>query len=149
MGIDLPAVEPETSSEDRPPSRVEYLDYREVARREWSVEDDDLFEKAAAAAVPEDRYGSLEVPRDEPILVAAGDEGLAWPASCRAGSCATCTAYLYEGEADMDVNLLLTDEEIEERNLLLTCTATPESDELKIVFNAVKSPYVRETVLNR
>lgn len=101
MGIDLPAVEPETSSEDRPPSRVEYLDYREVAR----------------------------LVSGRPLL--------------------TCTAYLYEGEADMDVNLLLTDEEIEERNLLLTCTAKPESDELKIVFNAVKSPYVRETVLNR
>ncbi|MFQ3283724.1 MAG: ferredoxin [Natronomonas sp.] len=149
MGIDLPAVEPETSSEDRPPSRVEYLDYRAVARHEWGLEDDDLFEKAAAASIPEERYGSLEVPRDEPILVAATDEGLAWPSSCRAGSCATCTAYLYEGEADMDINLLLTDEEIEERGLLLTCTATPESDELKVVFNAVMSPYVRETVLNR
>lgn len=92
MGIGLPAIEPDTSSEDRPPSRVEYLDYRAVARHEWSLEDDDLFGKAAVASIPEERYGSLEVSRDEPILVAATDKGLAWPSSCRGGSCAACTA---------------------------------------------------------
>lgn len=149
MGIDLPAVEPEGRTEDRPPSSVTYLDYRELARRDWTLEEDDLFEKAAAASLPANRYGVLEVPRDESILMAASDEGISWPSSCRAGSCATCTAFLYEGDVDMDINLLLTDEEIDDRGLLLTCTAKPESDEVKVVFNAVRSPYVREAVMNR
>ena len=131
MGIDLPAIEPDTSSEDRPLSRVEYLDYRAVPRHEWGLEDD-LFGKAAVASVPEERYGSLEVSRDEPILVAATDEGLAWPSSCRAGSCATCTAYLYEWETDMDISLLLTDEEIEERGTAsrLRCSAAASAPRL-------------------
>jgi len=149
MGIDLPAVEPEQRSDDRPPATVQYLDYLAVAKRDWTLEDDDLFEKAADASLSAEEFGTIEVPRDESILVAATGDGFTWPSSCRAGSCASCTAFLYEGEADMDINLLLTDEEIKNRGLVLTCTAKPESDELKVVFNAVRSPYVRETVLNR
>ncbi|MES3516359.1 MAG: ferredoxin Fer [Natronomonas sp.] len=149
MDIDLPAVEPETTEDDRPPATVEYLDYRTLREHGWDLGDDRLFEKAAAADLPPAQHGTIQVPRDESILEAATEAGLAWPSSCRAGSCASCTAYLYEGITEMDINLLLTDEEIESRGLRLTCTASPESDELKIVFNAVRSPYVNETVLNR
>ena len=64
MGIDLPAVDPEQRSEDRPPTTVQYLDYLAVAKRDRTL-GDDPFEKAADASLPLETFGTIEVPQDE------------------------------------------------------------------------------------
>ncbi|WP_336343549.1 ferredoxin Fer [Halalkalicoccus ordinarius] len=151
MDIELPAVRShaESEAEDRPPSTVEYLDYRTIEENGWDLEDDDLFEKAAAADLEKSEYGVIEADRNESLLRTAEENDLKWPFQCRSGSCAMCTAVLKEGEAEMDVNLFLEDEEVEERGMRLTCTCRPRSDEVRIVCGAIRMEYVRDVAQNR
>lgn len=130
-------------------STVEYLSYGVLERNGWSRDDDDLFEKAAAADLDESRYGTIEVPKNEYLLDAAENAGLSWPFECRAASCANCCAFLVEGELEMDMNLFLTDEEVEEMDIRLTCVAKPVSDELKVVHEARRSEYLQDVVGER
>jgi ferredoxin len=142
MGIELPAVGPgvdnesEMEEEDLPPAEVEYLNYRAIVRNGLSLDDDSLFEKAAELGLNECDYGKMKVDRNETLLRSAEANNLKWASQCRSGTCNVCTAILLDGEAEMDMNLALSDEEVEERGLRLTCVCTPETDDLKIVFNA-------------
>lgn len=130
-------------------SRVEYLSYGALQRQGWSREDEDLFEKAAAADLTTAEYGTIEVSQDKYLLDSAEDAGLAWPFECRAASCANCCAFLVEGELEMDMNLFLTDEEVEEMDLRLTCVAKPASDELRVLYEARRSEYLQNVVGER
>jgi ferredoxin len=141
MGIELPAVGPgvdgtEEETEDLPPAELEYLNYRAVVRNGWDLEDDDLFEKAARTNLGDLDYGKIEIERDETLLRSAEAKGLKWASQCRSGTCNVCTAVLKGGEAEMDMNLALSDEEVEERNMRLTCVCHPKTDSLQLVFNA-------------
>lgn len=151
MDVELPAVRPdgEVEAENLPPSTVEYLNYGTIQANGWELEDDDLFEKAAEADLDESEYGVIEADRNESLLRAAEENGLKWPFQCRSGSCAMCTAVLKGGEAEMDMNLFLEDDEVEERDLRLTCTCIPESDEVQIVYGAIGMEYVRDVAQNR
>lgn len=151
MGIELPAVRPdaEKEAEDAPPSKVVYLNYRVLESRGWDVDDEDLFEKAADADLPERHYGTMEVDRTETLLRSAEDNGLKWPFQCRSGTCAMCAGVVTSGEAEMDMNLFLEDEEVEEMDLRLTCTCMPESDEVHLIFNGIQMPYVHDISQNR
>ena len=115
---------------------VEYLDYRVVDERGWSLEDDDLLEKADAADLDDEAHGTLEVERDEYVLDAAEAEGLEWPYYCRAGACVNCTAVVLEGELEMDVQRSLSEEAVEEKGFRLVCVATPASDSVGLVYGA-------------
>ena len=93
---------------------VEYLNYDAITDNEWDLDDDDLFEKAANAGLSGEDYGSLDVNEGEYILEAAEVEGFDWPFSCRAGACANCAAILKSGEINMDMQQILSDDEVEE-----------------------------------
>ncbi|MFP8953700.1 ferredoxin Fer [Natrialbaceae archaeon A-arb3/5] len=126
---------------------VEYLDYQVVDERGWSLEDDDLLERAAEADIPADAYGTLEVSRDEYILDAAEAAGHDWPFHCRAGGCVNCAAVLLEGEVEMDVQRSLSEDEVEEKRFRLTCVATPASDSIKLVYGAKHLDELRDRVI--
>lgn len=126
---------------------VKYLDYNVVQDKGWNIEDDDLFEKAEDEDLDEDQFGSLEVSQSEYILEAAEAQGFSWPFSCRAGACANCAAIVVEGEINMDMQQILSDEEIENKNVRLTCIGTPDTDEVKIVFNAKHLDYLQNRVI--
>lgn len=49
----------------------------------------------------------------------------------------------------MDMNLFLEDHEVEEKNIRLTCVCTPVSDEVKVVCNGIRMPYVEDIAQNR
>lgn len=152
MDIDLPAVKPNsesTDAEDRPPSKVEYLDYEAIIENDWDIDDDDLFEKAKAADLDPAEYGVIEAERNESLLRSAENNDLKWPFQCRSGTCAMCTGVLKEGDAEMDMNLFLEDEEVDEMDFRLTCTSSPESETVKIVCGAIQMDYVREIAQNR
>ncbi|WP_306061471.1 ferredoxin Fer [Natronococcus wangiae] len=141
MVIDLPAVGPGTEDDsdeedDLPPAELEYLDYRAVVEHGWDVDDDDLFERASEAELGEREHGTIEIDRDETLLRSAEANDLKWGSQCRSGTCNICTAVLKSGDAEMDMNLALSDDEVEERGLRLTCVCKPVSDELQVVFNA-------------
>lgn len=126
---------------------VEYLNFEVLEDQGWEMDDDDLFEQAADAGLSDEDYGTLEVNRGEYILEAAEAQGYAWPFSCRAGACANCAAIVTEGEINMDLQQILSDEEVEERNVRLTCIGSPETDEVQIVYNAKHLDYLQNRVI--
>lgn len=141
MSIELPAVGPgvdtdsDDESEDLPPAEMEYLSYRSIAKHDWDIDDDNLFDKAARANLGDDRYGRVEIDREETILRSAEANDLSWGSQCRSGTCNVCAAIVKSGDVEMDMNLALTDEQVED-GVRLTCTAYPESDRIQIIFNA-------------
>ncbi|GAD51989.1 ferredoxin [Halarchaeum acidiphilum MH1-52-1] len=126
---------------------VEYLNYEVVSDQGWDIDDDDLFEKAADAGLDEEDFGDLDVPEGSYILESAEAQGYDWPFSCRAGACANCAAIIKEGEIDMDMQQILSDEEVEEKDVRLTCIGSPATDEVKIVYNAKHLDYLQNRVI--
>ena len=126
---------------------VEYLNYEVLDDHGWSMDDDDLFEEAAEADLGDEDYGSLEVNQGEYILEAAEAQGYDWPFSCRAGACANCAAIVKEGDIEMDMQQILSDEEVDEKNVRLTCIGSPTADEVKIVYNAKHLDYLQNRVI--
>lgn len=128
-------------------STVTYLNYEVLNDFGWTLEDDDLFEKAAEADLDVIDYGSFETVEGRYILDAAEDQGYDWPFECRAASCANCSAILVEGDVEMDMDLILTDEEVTERHIILTCQSVVKSGVVKIVYNAKHLDYLRNRVV--
>jgi 2Fe-2S type ferredoxin len=126
---------------------VEYLNYEVLDDHGLDMDDDDLFESAADADLDAEDYGSLEVNQGEYILEAAEAQGYDWPFSCRAGACANCAAIVTEGEIDMDMQQILSDEEVEEKMVRLTCIGSPATDEVQIVYNAKHLDYLQNRVI--
>ncbi|CAI50384.1 ferredoxin (2Fe-2S) / UspA domain protein [Natronomonas pharaonis DSM 2160] len=136
------SVKPETDG-----VTVEFLDYEAVDDNGWSLEDDDLFEKAAEADLPAGAYGTIATEKGEYILDAAERDGHDWPFFCRGGGCINCAAVLVDGEVEMETNRSLSDEEVDEMDLRLTCVATPATDEVKLVYNAKQLDQLRDRIL--
>ena len=126
---------------------VEYLNYEVLDDHGWSMDDDDLFDEAADAGLDEEDYGTLDVNESEYILEAAEAQGYDWPFSCRAGACANCAAIVKEGEIDMDMQQILSDEEVEDKDVRLTCIGSAADDEVKIVYNAKHLDYLQNCVI--
>jgi ring-1,2-phenylacetyl-CoA epoxidase subunit PaaE len=68
------------------------------------------------------------------ILDAALQQGADLPYACKGGMCCTCKAKLLEGEAKMDVNWGLEEEEVQQ-GFILTCQAIPTSEKLVVDFD--------------
>lgn len=154
MSYDLPNVRlgdhadaDDNGDGDDPGRTVAYLDYTVLEEHGWQKDDEDLFEKAATADLDEDQYGEIEITGRRYVLDAAEDEGFEWPFECRAASCANCAAIVYEGEVSMDMNLILHDEEVEDRDIVLTCQAVPESNEVRLIYNAMHLDYLQDRVI--
>jgi 2Fe-2S type ferredoxin len=126
---------------------VEYLNYEVLDDHGWSMDDEDLFEEAEAADLDDEDYGTLDVNEGEYILEAAEAQGYDWPFSCRAGACANCAAIVKEGDIDMDMQQILSDEEVEEKDVRLTCIGSPVGDPVKIVYNAKHLDYLQNRVI--
>lgn len=128
-------------------AKVEYINYEVVEDNEWNTDDENLFEKAQKLDLDDEDYGEFEVSKGDYILEAAESEGYSWPFSCRAGACANCAAIVKEGEINMDMQQILSDEEVDDKNVRLTCIGTPESDEVKIIYNAKHLDYLQNRVI--
>lgn len=126
--------------------RVEFLDYAVLDDYGWSLDDEDLFEKASNADLEPDDYGRLLADPSESLLESAENRGFAWPFSCRGGACANCAVYLVEGELSQPTNHILP-EELSERGFRLSCNGYPLTDELQIVFNVKHLPELSELML--
>lgn len=74
--------------------------------------------------------------KDQTILDAALENDVDAPYSCQGGACATCIGRLVSGNAAMQQNHILTDEEIDD-GLVLTCQALPLSNSIYIDYDDV------------
>lgn len=127
-------------------SEVTYLNYDVLADFGWSVDDDDLLEKATAAALDVEDYGTFHVQPGQSLLEAAENYEFAWPFACRGGACANCAIMLLEGELSMPVSHILP-EELMEEGFRLSCNGIPESDELTVIFNVKHMPELEDLLL--
>lgn len=76
----------------------------------------------------------LDIDTSKMLLDNFYKSGVEAPFSCKGGVCCTCKAKILEGSAEMNINLSLTDSEIEE-GYILTCQAIATSDKLKISYD--------------
>ncbi|WP_336364191.1 ferredoxin Fer [Halalkalicoccus salilacus] len=128
---------------NRGESRVEYLDYEVMADHGWTLDDEDLFEKASAAGLDASDYGRILVQPNESILQAAENRGFAWPYACRGGACANCAIAVVEGEMTTPVNHVLPPE-MTDRGIRLSCNGVPTTETMKVVFNLKHLPSLDE-----
>lgn len=126
---------------------VEYLNYETVEDRDWEPYDDDIFERAANLDLSDADHGTLEVSETDFILDAAEEAGYEWPYSCRTGIDANCAAIVHEGEIEMGRQQILSTEEIEDKNVRLTCVGTPATDEVKLIFNAKELGFLQDRIV--
>ncbi|WP_111707149.1 ferredoxin--NADP reductase [Lutibacter citreus] len=84
----------------------------------------------------DDEETTFEMSKKKFILTAALDQGLDAPYSCQGGICSSCLAKVTEGNAIMDKNTILTDEEIKD-GLILTCQAHPTTQKLTVDYDDV------------
>jgi len=122
-----------------PGTHVTYLNYEVLDDHGWSIDDDDLFTKAADAGLTAADYGRLTVDPDETLLEGAERAGHAWPYACRGGACANCAVAVCEGELSQLVDHILS-EDLTDEGIRLSCNGTPETDELRVVFNLKNRP---------
>jgi len=92
--------------------------------------------KTEITVLLDDEETTFEMSKKKLILTAALDEGLDAPFSCQGGICSSCLAKVTEGNAIMDKNSILSDEELEE-GFILTCQAHPTTQKITIDFDDV------------
>jgi ferredoxin len=127
-------------------SRVEYLDYEVIDDHGWSIDDDDLFSKAAAADLDPTAHGEFLVDPGETLLEAAENRGFAWPYACRGGACANCAVAVVEGEMATPVDHVLSTEMVD-RGIRLSCIGAPTTETLRVVYNVKGMPDLDELKL--
>lgn len=79
------------------------------------------------------RTGTVDHRPGTTILQTARQLGMAPPYSCESGSCATCMARLVGGTVTMQVNDVLTDDEVAD-GWVLTCQSVPTADAVRVVY---------------
>lgn len=126
---------------------VEYRNYEVVDDRGWDLSDEGDFERATELDVPEADYGFFEVSEGQYLFEAAEVPGQEWPFSCRDGICSNCAAVVVDGEIEMDGNQALSDAEVEDRDVRLTCIGRPASDYLRVVCNAKHLDYLQDRIM--
>jgi ferredoxin len=127
-------------------AHVEYLNYEVIDDRGWELDDDDLFEKAAAADLDPADYGEFLAEPSETLLEAAEERGFAWPYACRGGACANCAVAVVAGEMTMPIDHVLSTEMLE-RGIQLSCIGAPTTAELKVVYNVKQMPDLDDLIL--
>jgi len=139
LGTRAPGVVAPTSDPGPERARVEYLDYEALTDHGWSLDDEALFERAAAADLAPDDHGHFLADGDEHLLEAAETQGLRWPFACRGGACVNCAVYLAEGDVEVTVDNVLSDDVVA-AGFRLSCICKPASERLRIVHNVKHRP---------
>ncbi len=92
-------------------------------------------QKNQVTVIVDGRATEIELETDgQNILDAALAAGADLPFSCKGGVCCTCRAKVMEGEASMDLNYALEDDEVE-AGYILTCQSHPTSRKLVVDFD--------------
>ena len=96
----------------------------------------DLSGNTSITVILDEEETTYQMSQKELILNAALAQGLDAPYSCQGGVCSSCLARVTEGNAEMEKNTILSDEEVEE-GLILTCQAHPTTSAIKIDYDDV------------
>ena len=132
-------LEREDGEQRQEGSTVEYLSYDVLEDYGWTLEDEDLFEKASEERLDPEDYGRFFVEPNDSLLEGAENCGFAWPYACRGGACANCAVAVKEGELSMPVNHILPAEMID-RGIRLSCVGAPITEEMQVVYDVKHLP---------
>jgi len=124
-------------------SHVEYLNYAVLDDHGWALDDEDLFERAAAAGLDPVNHGEFDVQPGESLLEAAEDRGFAWPYACRGGACANCAVVVVAGELSQPTDHILSPELVA-RDIRLSCNGIPATEEMQVVYNVKHLPELED-----
>lgn len=75
-----------------------------------------------------DGMTSFAASADLPLLVAAEAAGLAWPSSCRNGTCRTCIRRIESGSVGYRIDWPGLSRDEKRDGCILPCVAYPQSD---------------------
>jgi len=103
--------------------------------------------RAGRVELPDESHGFIDVPEGGYVLGAAEAEGHEWPFSCRNGICSNCAAVLISGGIEMDGNQVLSEQEVREKNVRLTCIGRPTSEYVRLVSNAKFLDYLQDRIM--
>jgi ferredoxin len=78
----------------------------------------------------------FECDENTTILEGAQDAGIATPFGCTSGSCHVCVAQVQAGEVDRGGIFDTLDQDMKDRNVILTCQAKCKSD-VTIDFDSI------------
>jgi len=92
--------------------------------------------KTAIKIIVDDEEFNFEMDQKKTILDAALEKDIDAPYSCQGGVCSSCICKVTEGEAVMENNNILTDEELSD-GLVLACQAHPTTSTIHIDFDDV------------
>ena len=124
-------------------SHVQYLNYMVLEDNGWELGDENLFGKAARAALDDEDYGEFTVLPHESLLEAAERRGFAWPFACRGGACTNCAVMVVEGDIPTPSWQILP-EDLTDRGIRLSCNSSPVTESAKIIYNVKHLPGVDE-----
>ena len=79
---------------------------------------------------------NIAAPEDITILELALENEIDAPYSCQGGVCSTCLARIIKGSVVMDINQILTDDEVGE-GLILTCQSRITSNHIEISYDDI------------
>ncbi len=100
-----------------------------------TVDSESAVQDADVTVVLDAERGSFTLSTDgDTILDAATDAGMDVPFACKGAVCMTCRAKLLKGEASMEKNYALTEDEVKQ-GYILTCQAHPTSENLIVSFD--------------
>lgn len=85
---------------------------------------------------------SIPIHEDQTFLEGIESVGLEVLHSCRAGVCVTCAAKLLSG--DIDPGFAAITDELKDDGYVLTCSAYPRSDGIKLEMNQFDAAYKRQ-----
>lgn len=77
---------------------------------------------------------SIQVKPTEKILDVALRSGIDAPYSCRSSICSTCMAKLVEGKVTMEMNHVLTDDELAD-GFIVTCQSHPATEKVVVSYD--------------
>jgi curved DNA-binding protein CbpA len=122
---------------------VEYLNYEVLDDYGWTIEDADLFEKAADTDLDPVDYGRFSAEPGDTLLEAAEGQGFAWPYACRGGACANCAVAVLDGDLSMPVDHILPTG-MTDRGIRLSCMGKPIAGDMQVVYNLKHMPELDE-----
>lgn len=125
----------------------EYLNYEVIDDQGWDLYEEENFERAAEMDLSDEDYGFVDVPEGEYILESAESGGQEWPFSCRNGICSNCAAVVISGDIEMEGDQALSNEEIEEKDVRLTCVGRPASEYIRLIYNAKYLDYLQDRIM--
>ncbi len=107
---------------------------KSISNSESSEAKENLSGKAKVKVILDGQESEFEMDPKDSVLHAAIDQGLDVPYACQGGTCCTCQALLVEGNVKMDLNMVLSEEEMD-KGFVLTCQSHPTTDSIVINYD--------------